>query len=127
LRSKAQAALSKFSHAKADLKRLLSLDPTNKEGQLLAQKIERQKLIQQRTDKRLAKEVCKWADTAIKASVSSDGPMEDNDEDSPPVTTQNVVHTSPRSTPSNATSFLWLPIVLGIILAWLYQNSYSGS
>ena len=62
LRAQAQARLSKFAHAFADAKRVAKAG--NKQGQKLLQDLERQQKQRIKTDKKLAKEVCKWVQTA---------------------------------------------------------------
>ncbi|GKY99071.1 hypothetical protein MPSEU_000862800 [Mayamaea pseudoterrestris] len=69
LRSKAQIMASKFDHAKADLKRLLSVDPQHAEANRLMRQLER--TIQQNkvSEKKLVKELCKWVDVATSQST----------------------------------------------------------
>ena len=70
LRSQAQAKLSKYPHAKADLKQLLVLDPQHREGKKRLHNLEKQQMQKQKTDKRLAKDFCQWVGTATEDTVS---------------------------------------------------------
>lgn len=112
LRCQAQTSLSKFSHATADAKRMLSLDPHNKQAQKLLKDIARQQSLQKKNDKKLAKEMCKWVQTA------TNGPVSDNEDDN------EQKNLTPQPRIDHAPHFLspapaWLlGIVAGLLLAF---------
>jgi hypothetical protein len=126
LRSKAYAASNKFPQALADVRQVLSLNPNNSEGQKLVKDVERQKAAVAQTNKRLAKDVSQWVQTAMAKqeataaeSVSDTG----NDEDASASRRRhapNGVIPTPHLQP-------WpvLMLVLVAILAWIFQAHFS--
>jgi hypothetical protein len=113
LRAKAQAALSKWPHALSDAKKVAKAG--HKQGRKLLDEIERQQRRKVNTDKKLAKEVCKWVESATSDSVSDDqvAPMEDSND------------TTTEETTTNAPSFSipsWLQFVLPLMAALLIQK-----
>jgi hypothetical protein len=76
LRSQAQAKLSKYPHAKADLKQLLVLDPQHREGQKRLRDLEKQQIQKKKTEKRLVKDVCQWVGTQTAANDTVSDPSD---------------------------------------------------
>ena len=80
IRAGAYLDLGKSKHATADAKRVLKADAGNAQAKKLLRNIERRDIQRKRTDKKLAKDVCKWVNTATNAAtdggstpVSGDG------------------------------------------------------
>jgi hypothetical protein len=78
LRARAYGNLSKWSHAMADAKRLISCQECGEEnggnsvGRKLLVDLQRQQTQQVKTDKKLAKAVCQWVETATTTTQSED-------------------------------------------------------
>ena len=117
IRAGAYLDLGKSKHATADAKRVLKADADNLQAKKLLRNIERRDLQRKRTDKKLAKDVCKWVNTATNAAtdggsapVSGDG--NDNDDAGEGASPQ-------RSSETN--SFLYnnllFPIVFAVIVS----------
>ena len=68
-RAKANSGLSKWKNAMADARQLIKCGNKQQGNKLLAS-LERKKKIQSRTDKKLAKEVCLWVQSATSATSS---------------------------------------------------------
>jgi tetratricopeptide (TPR) repeat protein len=68
LRAKAQSGLSKWPNAVADAKQLIKAG--NDEGHKLLESLQKQKKLQGKQDKKLAKEMARWVQTAASESVS---------------------------------------------------------
>jgi hypothetical protein len=114
IRSKAQSGLSKWPHAIADAKKLGKLG--NDQGPKLLATIEKQKKVQVKQDKNLAKAVSRWVQTATAESVS---------EDKEPASATPDGKTSPQSNdpqPRQALTFPNLPILLALLAAFLIHN-----
>lgn len=145
LRSQAQASLSKFPHAKADLKQLLSLDPQHKQGLKRLHDLERQQVQHKKTEKKLVKQVCQWVQTAatnetVSNNNSSSG-SGSSSSSSPAATTaatattdhKVVAETIPKLPPLPSTttatnspaphfsSWFWINLIL--VVAFLYQKT----
>jgi hypothetical protein len=60
-------------HATADAKHVLKLDASNVQAQKLLRNVERRDIQRKRTDRKLAKDVCKWVNTATNAATSDGG------------------------------------------------------
>jgi hypothetical protein len=120
LRAKAQAALAKWPHALSDAKKVVKAG--HKQGRKLLDDIERQQRQKVKTDKKLAKEVCKWVETATSDSVSDDqvAPKED---------TNDAI--TPKETTTNAPSFSipsWLQfVILPLMAALLIQKLLASN
>ena len=87
IRAGAYLDLGKSKHATADAKRVLKVDADNAQAKKLLRNIERRDMQRKRTDKKLAKDVCKWVNTATNAAtgggstpVSGDGDGDDSDD-----------------------------------------------
>jgi hypothetical protein len=118
LRAKAQAALSKWPHALSDARKVAKAG--HKQGRKLVDELERQQRQKVKTDKKLAKEVCKWVGTATSESVSDDqvAPRED------------INDTTPKETTTNAPSFSipsWLQFALPLMAALLIQKLLASN
>jgi len=123
LRSQAQAGLQKFPHAKADLKRLLALDPDHKEGLRQMQLLERQKAKVAKTNKRLAKDVSHWVQAAMdktgekgNGSVSENDMMEGRECERPDQQTDAT---------KNVAGPPWLSLMLVVLFAWFLQKQFG--
>jgi tetratricopeptide (TPR) repeat protein len=118
LRSQAQLGLSKFAHARGDAKKALELDPNNKEASKLLRDIEKQQQKMALADKKLAKEVCRWVQTATTESSVSDRLM--NEPHEHPVEVAGVclwTFAAPRSI------ILWITALTSLLLAWIVQKA----
>jgi preprotein translocase subunit YajC len=130
LRSQAFAAQSKFSHSLADAKKLLRRDPEHKEGRKWLMTLERQRKQQKKTDKRLAKEVSRWVQSAMNESVSSEQ-RERNDGTAAPVNRPDSRRMlSSTSTPSHSKTprqnvIPWLSIIAAVLFAWILQKQFE--
>lgn len=122
LRSQAQLGLSKFAHARGDAKKVLELDPNNKEASKLLRDIEQQQKKIALADKKLAKEVCRWVQTATTESSVSDGPMND-------LTENPVEHAGAGlwtlAAPAQLSVILWITVLTAALLAWIVQKAVS--
>ena len=122
LRAKAQASLGKWKNALGDAKLLLKQAGNEQQGQRLLHELERQQRIQVKSDKKLAKEVCKWVDTATKASVSEEDIEEEEDKSH---SKKQATETS--DTHSNSHNILqWmiiLPIAVSILIHFLIRKT----
>ena len=122
LRAKAQASLGKWKNARSDSKLLLKQAGNEQQGQRLLHELERQQRIQVKSDKKLAKEVCKWVDTATKASVSEEDIEEEEDKSH---SKKQATETS--DTHSNSHNILqWmiiLPIAVSILIHFLIRKT----
>lgn len=117
LRAKTHLSLLKFDHAKADLKRLLEIDPQHKEGQRLLLELERTKLTKKKAEKKLVRELCRWVDVVTKTSVSSedDGKIDSREAS----TTSNVPSLSSSNTSTHsATALSYLFILIAVLVAY---------
>jgi tetratricopeptide (TPR) repeat protein len=111
LRSQAQVKLSKFKHAKADLKQLLVLDPEHREGQKRLRDLEKQQIQKQKTDKRLAKDICQWVGTATEDTVSD--PMDSSGDKT--IAAPSLPSTATETNHSSITSYsswFWVGLIL---------------
>lgn len=122
LRSQAQLRLSKFAHARGDAKKVLELDPNNKEASKLLRDIEKRQQKIALADKKLAKEVCRWVQTATTESSVSDRQM-----NAPP---ENPVERARAclwtlAVPPQLSSFLWISVLTALLLAWIVQKAVS--
>jgi hypothetical protein len=132
LRARAYGNLSKWSHAVADAKRLISCQESGKDnggnsvGRKLLVDLQRQQLQQVKTDKKLAKAVCQWVETATTTTQSEDavsnetnevnrGNFQEGHEPSEEVTS----HTHRNLL--DALMF-WLPLISLAITAFLIQK-----
>lgn len=107
LRSKAYLASNKFSQALSDVRALLSKDPKHHEGVKLLQEIERQKLTLAKTNKRLAKNVSRWVQTAMNHN--------------PP----NAVSSSLQIEPAqheNTPKVPWMSLIIAVLVALVLQR-----
>ena len=73
IRAGAYLDLGKSKHATADAKRVLKADAGSAQAKKLLRNIERREIQRKRTDKKLAKDVCKWVNTATNAATSGGG------------------------------------------------------
>ena len=127
LRSKAYASLNKYPYAIADMKRLLSLDPHNKEAKRRLREFERQKVVTAKTEKKLVKEMCQWVQGQVdsnngkeeSSSVSSVGV--DARRDDRPQHGHQVVGVGPKQ-PQPV--FTFVVVLMGVALAWFVQNAF---
>lgn len=127
IRAKAQTSLSKWQHAIADAKQLLKIG--NSKGQQLLDNIHRQKKLRGKQDKKLAKEVCKWVQTATNDSVSSSEQKSHSPDKGKPSRDNGTI--SLKSIPSTAAATKAQPalisrfvffVVLPLAAAFLIQN-----
>jgi tetratricopeptide (TPR) repeat protein len=119
LRSQAQAKLSKYPHAKADLKQLLVLDPQHREGQKRLRDLEKQQIQKHKTDKRLVKEICQWVQTSANDTVSH--PSDSSGDATIAPTATVTTETNP-----SITSFSWFWVGLILLVALIIQKSLPG-
>ena len=118
LRAKAQAALSKWPHALSDAKKVVKAG--HKQGRKLLDEIERQQRQKVKTDKKLAKELCKWVETATSDSVSDDQVARKEDTtDAPPI--EKTTNALSFSIPS------WLHFVLPLMAALLIHKILASN
>ena len=133
LRSQAQAALSRFPNAIADMKRLLSCDPHNKEGSKQMQSIQTLMQRQKQVDKKLIKSMCKLVSTATDNSVSSVGGDGLEGEEGSPQGTANAIpfvdgrteFGAPATTSATVAYNLILYLILPILFAYILQGVVS--
>jgi tetratricopeptide (TPR) repeat protein len=127
LRSQAQSALFKYDHAKADLKRLLSMDPNHKEGLRRMQQLERTKLQTKKADKKLVKELCQWVNVATTTKEPSP-PVSKNIAGAPmePSSSQpsDAHQSSAASTLSHSIAIAsrWWILLFAIVIAYYVQR-----
>ena len=121
LRSRSQIARSKLPNATADIKRLLSLDPDNKEGKRVLRDIERLKLQQQKSDKKLVKELCQWVNKATDGTVSEQDDRSKPHESSSPSRKVSVPRMNEDLAPHPR--FVWFLILVVVVIAWVWQNA----
>ena len=117
IRAGAYLDLGKSKHATADAKNVLRADTDNVQAKKLLRNIERRDLQRKRTDKKLAKDVCKWVNAATNAATGGgsapvSGNGNDNDDAGEGASPQ-------RSSETN--SFLYnnllFPIVFAVIVS----------
>ena len=136
LRSQAQAGLSKFQNAIADMKQLLGCDPQNKQGQKQMQSLQAQMQRQKQVDKRLIKSMCKLVSAATDNPVSSatgDGHLVEGEEGSPqgPADAVSCVDRrteagAPTTTSATTAAYnLVLYLILPILFAYMIQGVLS--
>lgn len=132
LRGQAHLALSKCSHAMADVKKLLSLSPKNTEGLKLRRDVERRQQQRVNSDKKLVKEICKLVQTATKTEKSSShtSSVSGTTSSTPAdrcemLLRQQLPSPIPKSLTTNISFYLWVAIILVVVMAWLCQNSFS--
>jgi tetratricopeptide (TPR) repeat protein len=126
LRSKAYAASNKFPQALADVQNVLSMNPNHLEGQTLLKDLERRKAAVAKTNKRLAKDVSQWVQSAMMNQEASSAEQ--------PVSArhdyENASETQWRQSPNAAPAPHHLPwpslmmLVLVAILAWILQAAF---
>jgi tetratricopeptide (TPR) repeat protein len=137
LRSQAQAQRGKWSHAIADVKQLLKIQPNHKEGCKLLQQIEQQKARRKLVDKKLAKQMCQWVNQAATATttatpttstnLSNESPVSRLRDESTTMTNKdpNMSLNSPTHTSFSSLFMLWWKwVVLPIMLAWILQHYF---
>jgi tetratricopeptide (TPR) repeat protein len=122
LRSQAQVKLSKFKHAKADLKQLLVLDPEHREGQKRLRELEKQQIQKQKTDKRLAKEICQWVGTATEDTVSD--PSDSGGDET--IAALSLPSTATETNPSITSFSSWFWVGLILLAALIIQKALPG-
>jgi tetratricopeptide (TPR) repeat protein len=125
LRSQAQAKLSKYPHAKADLKQLLVLDPQHREGLKRLHNLEKQQIQKQKRDKRLAKDICQWVGTATEDTVSH--PLDSNSDETiaaPSLTSTTTVTTETNQSITSFSSWFWVFLIL--LVALIIQKALPG-
>ena len=76
LRAQTQAILQKFSLAQKDLQRILDTNSEHKQAQQMLRQVMKQQKDTQKRDKVLAKEVCKWVETASENSKPEEAPQQ---------------------------------------------------
>jgi len=124
LRSQAQAGLQKFQHAKADLKRLLALDPDHKEGLRQMQLLERQKAKIAKTNKRLAKDVSHWVQAVMdKTGEVGNGSVSENETVEGRERERHDQQTG--ATFKNGAGPSWLSLMLVVLFAWFLQKQFG--
>jgi hypothetical protein len=122
LRAKAQAALSKWPHALSDAKKVVKAG--HKQGRKLLDDIERQQRQKVKTDKKLAKEICKWVETATSDSVSDDqvAPKEDINDSTPKERTTNA----PSFSIPSWLQFVLLPLMAALLIQKLLASNQAS-
>jgi len=78
LRAKVYMQSNKNKHAKADIIKLLKKNPNHKETLKLKLQLDRKQEVKKRSDKKLAKEMCKWVQTATNGESKDEKPQGDN-------------------------------------------------
>jgi tetratricopeptide (TPR) repeat protein len=124
LRCQAYTKLNKYPYAIADMKRLLVLDPHHKEANRRLANLERQKDEQARTDKRLAKEVCKWVEQATTTSESSSVNAIDQSSIEERTLAKQTVRDVERIPTKNLDGYMivWISLVMAVLLAWIFRH-----
>jgi tetratricopeptide (TPR) repeat protein len=128
LRSQAQLGLSKFSHATGDAKKVLDMDPKNKEAALLLRDIARKQQKIAKADKKLVKEVCRWVQSATTESSVSEVRTIHAVENSETAGTKKFTSneaSSPLS--SHNLSMSWLVALAVILLCWIVQKAIAAT
>jgi tetratricopeptide (TPR) repeat protein len=127
LRSQAQAKLSKYPHAKADLKKLLALDPQHREGQKRLRDLEKQQIQNKKTEKRLVKDVCQWVGTQTAANETAANDTVSHSTDDATITAPSLPSTGAVTTTEtnlSITSFSsWFWVGLILMAALIIQKS----
>jgi hypothetical protein len=121
LRSQAQLGLSKFSHATGDAKKVLDMDPKNKEAALLMREIEQKQQKMAKADKKLVKEVCRWVQSATtESSVSDDQTINPVAKSGPGIKKPPNHASTPLSSHNRYIS--WLVALVVVLLCWIVQK-----
>jgi len=134
LRSQAQAGVSKFQSAMADIKRLLGLVPGHKEGQKQMKQLQAQMKRQKEVDKKLIKSMCKLVQTAATDNpVSNNWNDEDASEDG--FNKNGAVESTNGDTSNTAcstmTAFISITyhvvvyLILPVLFAYILQDIFS--
>ena len=126
IRAGAYLDLGKAKHATADVKHVLKTDMNNVQAKKLMRDIERRDVQRKRTDKRLAKDVCRWVNTATDVATNGGGaPVSDdaNDRSSSP----SHVSSSATNSPSLCKNLLFqiLLVLLVSIAVKLWMQAYE--
>ena len=112
IRAGAYLDLGKSKHATADAKRVLKADAGNAQAKKLLRNIERREILRKRTDKKLAKDVCKWVNTATNAATSGNGTPVSGDGDG-----GTGGEEKPRCISSEPNSFFYNNVLFQIVFA----------
>lgn len=128
LRSQAQLALHKYPQAISDLKKILALDPKNCEAKKSLERIEKEKRRNVRLDKRLAKNVSQWVQTAINQNddilPATSSSVSDERIANPMVSTQPVPTNSATSI-RRKNAMGWLSIFAVVLISLVIQKALS--
>jgi hypothetical protein len=122
LRSQAQLGLSKFSHATGDAKKVLDMDPKNKEAALLMREIEQKQQKIAKADKKLVKEVCRWVQSATTESSVSDDQTINPVAKSGPGIKKPPNHEASTPPSSHNRYISWLVALVVVLLCWIVQK-----
>lgn len=129
LRGKAYASLNKFQYAIADMKRLLALDPPNKEAKRRLREFERQKIESAKSEKKLVKEMCQWVQEQVDtnnneepSSVSSRSDSVERNASRPHCDSRRPPTTFSRTQSTSYNFSPWISLLIGVALAWLAQK-----
>ena len=125
IRAGAYLDLGKAKHATADVKHVLKTDVNNAQAKKLVRDIERRDIQRKRTDKRLAKDVCRWVNAATDVATNGGGaPVSDdgsNGSSSPP----HVSSSATNSSLCNNLLFQILFVLLVSIAVKLWMQAYD--
>ena len=125
IRAGAYLDLGKAKHATADVKHVLKTDVNNAQAKKLVRDIERRDIQRKRTDKRLAKDVCRWVNAATDVATNGGGaPVSDdgsNGISSPP----HVSSSATNSSLCNNLLFQILFVLLVSIAVKLWMQAYD--
>jgi tetratricopeptide (TPR) repeat protein len=122
LRSQAHLGLFKFSHATGDSKKVLEMDPKNKEAALLMREIEQKQQKMARADKKLVKEVCRWVQSATTESSVSDNQTINVAAKSGPGINKPANHEASTPLSSHSHNISWLVALVVVLLCWIVQK-----
>jgi tetratricopeptide (TPR) repeat protein len=125
LRSKAYAASNKFPQALVDVQHVLSMNPNNLEGQKLLNDLEHRKAAVAKTNKRLAKDVSQWVQSAMMNQEASSAEQPVSARHDYESASETQWRQSPNAVP--AAHLPWpslMMLVLVAILAWILQAAF---
>ena len=131
IRGGAYLDLGKCKHAVADAKQILKVNPNNSQAKKLLRDVERREAQKKRTDKRLAKDVCKWVNKATKTPGTDDVSVSDETAEGNAQSTassgENILprHVSSNSLSSNAMLIRILMVVVVAIAVKLWITGYE--
>lgn len=124
LRSQVQGDLHKFSHAVSDVKKVLTAFPHHKQGLAALKRLQRQKIQVAKLDKRLAKNVSQWVQTAMNNESSSPVSISEGSISVTKDPSERSSHTA-SSTPTHL-GIHWRVLLSSLFLAWLAHKIFQS-